>query len=113
MHVLHAICKVPTPLYAICKVPTPLYAICKVPTPLTLGSAFYVYNGTCSKNLITLLNHMNESYDTFQRYLTSVCEQMMEEEIEEDIFSPPVISGSKFIHFAINNADWHEKIPDG
>ena len=68
-HILYAICKVPTPLYAICKVPTPLYAICKVPTPLTLGSAFYIYNETCSKNLITLLNHMNESvsYDTFQR----------------------------------------------
>jgi hypothetical protein len=82
-----------------------LYAACKITTPLTLGSAF----------LITLLNHMDNcvSYDTFQRYLTTICEKMLEAEREEGIFVPPAVKGCKFIHFAVDNADWHEKTPDG
>ena len=92
-----------------------LYATCKIPTPLSLGSAFCIYNETRSKKVITLLNHMNESvsYDAFQRYLTFMCEQMIEEERQEGIFPPPVIAGCSFIHFAIDNADWHAKTPDG
>lgn len=92
-----------------------LYAICKVPTPLSLGIAFHIYNETRSKSLITLLNHLNVSvsYDTFHRYLTGVCEQMMDAEKEDGIFCPPAVKGCKFIHFAIDNADWHEKTPDG
>ena len=93
-----------------------LYAICKLPTLLTLGSAFYIYSETFyiysetfyiysetfyiysetfyiysetrSKNLITLFNHLNESvsYDTYHCYLTSICEQMMDDELDEGIF---------------------------
>ena len=92
-----------------------IYAICKVPTPLSLGIAFHIYNETHSKNLITLLNHMNVSlsYDTFHRYITAMCEQVMDAEKENNIFSPPAVKGCKFIHFAMDNADWHEKTPDG
>lgn len=61
-----------------------LYAIYKFSTSLTLRNAFY----TRSKNLITLLNHMNEivTYATFQCYIASICEQMMEEEREDGNF---------------------------
>ena len=37
----------------------------------------------------------------------------MEEERQEGIFSPPAIAGWSFIHFAIDNPDWHEKTLDG
>lgn len=91
------------------------HAICKIPTPLSLGIAFHVYNETRSKSLISLLNHMNLSvgYDTFHRYITAMCEQMMDDEKEEGIYTPAAIKGCKFIQFAIDNADWHEKTPDG
>jgi len=88
-----------------------LNAICKIPTPLSLGIAFHIYNETRSKSLITLLNHMNMSvgYDTFHRYITAICEQMMDAEKEDGMYSPPAINGCKFIQFAIDNADWQEK----
>ena len=37
----------------------------------------------------------------------------MGDELEEGICSAPAIAGCKFVHFAIHNADWHEKTPDG
>ena len=88
-----------------------LYAICKIPTPLSFGIAFHIYNETRSKSLITLLNHMNVSvgYDTFHPYITAMCEQIMDAEKEDGMYSPPAINGCKFIQFAIDNADWHEK----
>jgi len=92
-----------------------MYAICKTPSPLTLGTAFHVYNETRSKNMITLLNHMNDSvsYSTFQRYLTSLCEQIMDIEKSEGIYISPAILGSIFIHCAIDNIDWHLNSLDG
>ena len=61
------------------------------------------------------MNHMNNSvsYDTFQRFLTTICEQVMASEREAGVFVPPAIRGSEFIHFAMDNADWHERTPDG
>ena len=92
-----------------------LYGISKIPTPLSLGTAFYLYNETRSKSLIKLMNHMNNSvsYDTFQRFLTTICEQVMASEREAGVFVPPAIRGCEFIHFAMDNADWHERTPDG
>ena len=71
----------------------------------------HIYNETRSKSLITLLNHMNVSvgYDTFHRYIIAMCEQIMDAEKEDSMYSPPAINGCKFIQFAIDNADWHEK----
>lgn len=53
------------------------------------------------------------SYSTFQRYLTSVCESIMEEEERDGVYCPPQIKDCNFIHCAIDNADWHEKTSDG
>ena len=85
-----------------------MYVICKMPSPLSLGTALHVYNETRSKNMITMLNHLNVSisYSTFQRYLTSLCEQMMDTERSEGIYISPAILGSHFIHCAIANIDW-------
>lgn len=92
-----------------------LYAICKLPAPSTLGSVFHVYNETSSRSLIILLTHMNRcvSFDTFQRHLTSICEEMIEEENNNGIFIPPAVKDCDFLHFAINNVDWHERTPEG
>ena len=38
---------------------------------------------------------------------------MIEHEHEVGVFIPPAVSGCNFVHFAIDNADWHEKTPDG
>ena len=61
------------------------------------------------------MNHINNSvsYYTFKRFLTTICEQVMASEREAGVFVPPAIRGCEFIHFAMDNEDWHERTPDG
>ena len=92
-----------------------LFTTTKQPTPLALGTAFHLYNETRSKKLLTTFNRLNQSvsYTTFQRYLTGMCENIIDVEQKEGIYIPPNLSTCDFAHFAIDNIDWHENTPDG
>ena len=92
-----------------------LYSACSIKTPFSIGTAFDIYNTTCSKTQMGILDRLNQNitYDTFHHQLTSVYNDAVNKVQENGLYIPPHMDHGVFTQFAMDNIDWHEKTQDG
>ena len=94
-----------------------LHHVTPMNTPLSVGTAYYLYNQTRCKALVTLNNklHVGISYDTLHRQLTSQCEEIMMEIEETGVYIPQNITPNTRYPpvFPIENLDWFKKTLEG
>uniref|UniRef100_UPI00358F52E3 uncharacterized protein isoform X1 n=1 Tax=Myxine glutinosa TaxID=7769 RepID=UPI00358F52E3 len=91
--------------------------VAAVPTPLSVATAYYVYNQTRSKSLITLNNRLGLgiNYDTLQRQLTTKTINIMQQVEENGVFVPEaMVHNHASLHvYAMDNLDWKKNTLEG
>ena len=87
----------------------------KQPTPKQVGLALHILKKTRSKNLVTILNRLGHSvsYNSAQRCLTTVANEVNEKEEKEGIFIPENIVHGCFLQAALDNLNFHSETEDG
>ena len=79
------------------------------PLPKHIGVAIHILKSTRSKNLVTMMNRFGNcaSYNTVQRYLTTVTNDASEREERDGLFIPTNIVPGQFLQCALDNLNFH------
>lgn len=92
-----------------------LSLVCNKATPKQVGVALHVLKETHSKSIVTMLNRFGNSisYATAQRYLTSIANEVSEQEKKEGVFIPSNIVPGHFAQYAFDNLNFHSESDAG
>ena len=75
----------------------------------------HILKSTRSKNLVTMMNRFGNcaSYNTVQRYLTTVANDASEREERDGLFIPTNIVLGQFLQCALDNLNFRSETEDG
>ena len=90
-------------------------SLTRLPLPKHIGVAMHILKSTRSKSLVTMVNRFGNcvSYNTAQRYITTVANEVSEREERDGLFIPTNIVPGQFLQCALDNLNFHSETEDG